>query len=252
MLTLVTLLFGIVLQIALVFRGIRSGNIRRYPFFYAYIASGLFQSFIVYFFRFEYPAMYDSVFWPTQFISLFIGCGVVLDIFGSVLTAYPGAARFAKATCILLFLVLFFGAGLYLKFFPGATVAGSEVQLERNLRTIQSLALIGVLFAILYYGIRLGKNLFGMIAGYGIYLGASVVVLAARFARGGNSGFWLTARPFAFEVSLAIWVAYLWNYYPDPVPGLAGYVAPDYETLVASTRRALGTVRSYLGRSTRS
>src|ERR1700740_2340200 len=98
---------GIVLQLSVLVRGFFSRNVKRFPYFYVYIASGLAQSAVYYFVLFTHAPHPTRIFWLTQFISLFIGCGLILEIFGHVLGPYPGAERFARWLCVVVFAGIF-------------------------------------------------------------------------------------------------------------------------------------------------
>jgi hypothetical protein len=58
--------------------------------------------------------------------------------------------------------------------------AGTDVELERDLRTVQAMFLFGLLGVISYCGIAIGKNMKGMILAYGLYIATSLVSLAVR------------------------------------------------------------------------
>jgi hypothetical protein len=243
---------GILLQLLVFFRGFFTGNVKRFPYFYVYIASGLAQSAVYYFVLFTHAHHATRIFWLTQFISLFIGCGLILEIFSHVLALYPGAEKFAKWTCTVVFAGIFLLAALYLAAVPSATLVLSELELERNVRSVQVVFFAAILMSILYYRIVLGRNMSGMICGYGLYLGTSVVTLAFRFYQNDTAQLWRTIRPMSFDVSLLIWLLALWSYHPGPLPTRDMRLESDYEAFAARTRQAMTAMRSYLGRSVRS
>ena len=52
--------------------------------------------------------------------------------------------------------------------------------IERDVRTVQAIFLFMILAVISYYRIPIGKNLKGMISGYGLYIVTSLFTLAIR------------------------------------------------------------------------
>lgn len=244
-------LAGILFQILLLFRGLKCRMIRSYPYFYAYIATSFVVTMISYFALLEYPANYAAVFWPFEFLSLFIGCGLVLEIFGHVLDAYPGADKVAKALCAIVFAILFLVGFFYLFASSSGSLTNSEVELERNVRAAQILFFLGIVGTIFYYGIALGRNMRGMIYGYGVYLAASVVSLALRLYYHSRVDILRSFRPIAFDLSLLIWLIALWSYEPNLAPPCDPPEKPDYEALASLTKAQIDAMRSHLGRPTR-
>ncbi|MGC2331239.1 MAG: hypothetical protein WA581_07285 [Candidatus Acidiferrales bacterium] len=125
-------------------------------------------------------------------------------------------------------------------------------ELERNVRTVQALFLCGILAVVSYYRIPIGKNLKGMISGYGLYIVTSLFTLATRAYAGPRfNGAWNVIQPLSFDASLTIWLLALWSYHPNPAPDPAIPLETDYEALAARTRRTLVAMRSHLTRTAR-
>ncbi|MGH9572308.1 MAG: hypothetical protein ACRD40_02095 [Candidatus Acidiferrales bacterium] len=225
--------------------------LRSYPYFYTYIGTSFVVTAISYFVLLEYPASYATVFWPFEFLSLFVGCGLVLEIFGHVLDAYPGADKVAKALCAIVFAILFLVGLFYLFGSSSAALANSEVELERNVRAAQILFFLGIVGTIFYYGIALGRNMRGMIYGYGVYLAASVISLALRLYYHARVDALRTFRPIAFDLSLLTWLIALWSYEPNPAPPVDPPDEPGYEALASLTKAQIEAMRSHIGRPTR-
>jgi hypothetical protein len=241
---------GIVLEVFVLARGLFSGNLKRFPYFYTYVASGAASSVCLIFIR--NSTSFKAIYWLAQFITLFIGCGLILEIFSHVLSAYPGAEKFAKRVCVITFVLIFVVGLIYVRMAPSGTLAASELELEKNVRTAQIVFLLSLMAAIFYYGILLGKNMRGMLSGYGLYLGTSLISLALRSYVGTTFiGVWRIVQPFSFDVALLIWLTAIWAYHPDPAPLRDGHLESDYEALAALTKNRMNALRSHLGRSTR-
>jgi len=242
------------LQLIILSRGFLTRALLKFPYFYAYTFSVLVgDAFVFVAWRAADPALYQKSYWAWQFLTLVVGCGIILEIFKHVLAPYPGAERFATAVGLFTFGVIFCVAIVY-RFLPvgRSTLSGSTFELERDVRTVQALFLFGILAVISYYGIQIGKNLKGMISGYGLYIGTSLLTLAVRsYAGAGFNRVWNIVQPCSFNVSVMIWVIALWSFHPNPVPDASIQLEEDYEAFAARTKRALVAMRSHLAKTSR-
>jgi hypothetical protein len=108
--------------------------------------------------------------------------------------------------------------------------AGTEVDLERDLRTVQATFLFGLL---------------------GVSIATSLASLAVRSYAHSFDAAWNTIEPFSYLVSVSIWLTALWSYHPSPVPALAIRPETDYEDLVSRTQTMMGAVRSHFAKAAR-
>jgi hypothetical protein len=239
------------IQAAILWRSFRASTIRRYPYFYTYIASTFASIVLPVIYLTDRPS-YNRWYWPVQFATLVFGCGVILEIFQHVLSPYPGAARFGKIATFLAFGALFCGAAIYLIFHREGNFVTTGVELERNVRALQAVFLFVLLAIIFGYRIPIGRNVLGMMIGYGGYIGISLVSRAVEaYAAAWLRLVWIYVQPLSFQVSLLIWLVAMWSYHPNPAPNAAIPVEEDYELFAWRTRAALHSARAYLGRVTR-
>lgn len=235
---------SLALRFVILLRGFQAKALSKFPFFYVYTVSALAADLVVYgtweWIAVSRPSAYQESYWAAQFLTLVIACGIVLEIFRHILTPYPGADKFATAVALGTFAAIFCFALGY-QFFTHAGLALKETAfvLERDVRTMQAIFLFGILAVISYYRIPIGKNLRGMISGYGLYVVTSLFTLAIRAYAGPRfNSSWNVIQPLAFDLSLAIWLIALWSYYPNPAPDPAIPLENDYEALAARTKRA--------------
>ncbi len=239
---------GIALEALLLTRAYQTELFRKYPYFYSYIACVFLASILI-----LVPEISAKGYWVAQFITLFLGCGIVLEIFRHVLRAYPGAERLAKGVAVLVFAVTTGVALLYSLRVSPDPLAVTTYELERDLRVVQAVLILAILSVIAHYGIELERQMKGMILGYGLYIGTSLVSLALRaYSETRFFNAWLVVQPSSFDISLIIWVVALWA----PVAVLqmrpaSSNLEADYEAVVARTRHALLFMRSYLGKAAR-
>lgn len=243
---------GIVFEVVIVFRGLRASLIARYPFFYAYAGSILALWVPLYFAYLHHLVSYPTWYWWAQLITLITGYGVLLEIFRHVLSPWPGAERVASIVWAGAFVMILCVALAYPIFGSQWSSGGTMIELERDLRCVQALFLVGIFCVIAYYGIALGRNMKGMMTGYGLYIGGSLVCLAIRSYAGPSFYAALyRIQPVSFNVAALIWMSTLWRYEPNPRPSAGARFEMEYEALAARTRNMVGAMRSYLVRSAR-
>jgi hypothetical protein len=248
MLSLIIWWCGILLEALLLYRGFRAKLFSRYPNFYIYVLS-LFLSdvllYLVYLFK---PAAYQKWAWYPGFLILFLGCGILVEIFRHVLSHYAGVEKFARVGGfavlggVLCFAVLYpiFGSG-------GSAAQVLYVRLQRDFLTVQAILLFGLLQLIFYYGIYMGKNVKGMIFGYGQCVGTTLVTLALHSYMGVRfEAASILIQQISYLAALVIWLVALWSYCGDPPPEATIGVEGDYEVLVARTRNMVGAANTEL------
>lgn len=252
MLALVVAWFGILSAFLILLRAVQGKILSRYIYFYSYLVSVLIGSPLLILVRMADPSLYPRYYWPIQFATLILGYGVILEIFKHVLSPYPGAERFARFLGIVLFAMILCFALIDTFIAPHSSHVGTFVEVERNLRMVQAILLVGILAVTSRYRISVGRNMNGMILGYGLYIGTSLVSLAvSAYAGTWLTAIWKFAEPIAFTISLLIWLITLWSYIPGPASGSDIRIETDYEALVERTRNTMDTVRSYLAKAVR-
>jgi hypothetical protein len=237
---------GLILRPLILTRGYQSRMLSRYAWFYWYILSGFTADAVLYLLWGRYANLY----WVFQFLTLAFGCGVLLEIFKHVLSPYPGAERFARILLLMTFVVIFLFGLIYPHINTSLTATRSHVELERDVRTAQTIFFVAILAVIFHYSIPRGKNMRGMMSGYGLYLCASLFTLTFRAYLGhGFDAIWRVLQPLFSSLTLCIWLYALWAYHPNPVPSTRIELESDYEELAALTKGRIDALRSHLGRS---
>jgi hypothetical protein len=244
---------GILLEFMILVRALQERLLGRYAYFYSYAVSVLLGTLLLSGVRVTYPGLYPSCYWSVQFVTLLFGYGILLEIIQHVLSPYPGAERFARIAGVGLLAGILCFALVYSNVAPGSIHSHIVVEFERDLRTVQTLLLFSLLGVISYYGIPIGRNMKGMILGYGLYVGTSLISLAVRaYAEAWLVLVWVFAQPISFALSLSIWLVALWSYAPNPAPGPGGDLDEDYGALALKTRALINTMRAQLLKAVRS
>jgi hypothetical protein len=253
MLSLLLWRAGLLLEFLILVRAVRGRMVTKFPYFYSYIFCVFAVSLGLYIGHALWPGFYDRWYWPTQFATLVTGCGVVLDVVRHAFGFYPGAERVARLGCLAIFGATFCYVGFSAFTQAEPTALAATVDLERDLRVVEALILVTILTVVFYYAIPLGRNLVGLIIGFGTYVGVSLVTLAVRAFLGPRfNTAWIVLQSGAYLLSLMVWMMALWSYRPQAVPPDRARMDSDYQVLAGATREVLNSLRSYFTRTARS
>jgi hypothetical protein len=128
----------------------------------------------------------------------------------------------------------------------------TNAHVERALRIVQSLGILALVLLFLFYSIPFGRNLRGILLGYGLFVAVSVIQLT--FVANGNSwfsSFWSHVSPGSYLTVLGVWAVHLWSYRAIPEPHKAVELEQQYQRLAAATSRRLREARGYLAKAVR-
>lgn len=233
----------------LLFRALRGGFFWKYAVFCLYVSYVLSESLLRFYFYVFRPELYSTVYWTSQFVSVTVGYGVIWEIFRQALANYPGAARVAR-TCLLTILILVVSKVLLNALSgPVFSPANTYADLERYLRVVQAALLLTIVGLLAYYAIPIGRNVKGMILGYGFFLGMTVMHLALRSYLGVVfQPVWQHLGWVSYSVALVIWCSTLWSYHPSPQPSPEVELERDQERLALRTAKLLTQARANLVR----
>lgn len=232
------------LEAVFLIRALVARTLAKYPYFFAYILCIFLVEATRFFVYTGHKADFRNVYWSTQFLTIAMAYGVMLEVLRQVLKRYQGAARFADPLLWLTFLSVV----TYITYKSVSVNNWSEAQtgfkLERDLRTVQAFVILGILLIVSYYGIELGRNLKGMILGYGTYLGIHIMELAIQTYMGPRyDAAWRAVSPYLTFIPMTIWVATVWSYHPPPEIVPSAQVEADYESLARRTKSKIGSIR---------
>jgi hypothetical protein len=240
---------GIVVEAILLLRGLRGGWSSRYRYFYLYILFVFLQSLLRFFIFRRDPQLYSSVYWITEFLGLMIGCALTFEIYRKGLAAYPGTARMARNLLAIVFVLAatkaFVDASNDPRWWPIATTT----DLELALRIVQAGSIGALVVLFLIYKVPFGKNLRGIVLGYGLFLTLSVMQFAFMSVQGERYlAFWSYMQSFAYLLVLGIWAGHLWSYQREPEPEATVRLELEYQRVAAATRQRLRDARGYVGK----
>lgn len=212
---------GIALQVTILARGRAVRLWRKYPLFYAQLACGVFVTLLD---QWAFPTnakWLSGFYWDVEFLAAVVGCGVLVDILRQAFVHSAPALVFGKATMGFLYGAIgLFTISFALDQYWHAPVL-HLVLVERDFRLVQTAVLLSVVAAVFYFGLPLGRNLNGMLVGYGTFIACDLVTLALDSY---YPKFFAQARSFLHPVlycsSLLIYLYALWTYTPALPPKL--------------------------------
>jgi hypothetical protein len=248
MLIVIVWVLGIMVEALLLYRAVRAGLFLKYPNFYIYALSLFLADSVLYFLYGSRPLLYARWTWYAGFLVLFLGSGIVLEIFRQVLSPYAGAEKFARAVSFAVFGAISCFAIGYLIWSPKTSAARALfVVVQRDFLFAQALLLLGLLRVITYYGISIGTNLKGMILGYGQCIGVTLISLALQAYIGSRFDSAASlVQQLSYLGALVIWLVALWSYRPSTVPESRISADEDYDSLASRTRTMVGAASTQL------
>ena len=252
MLTQLLWWLGMALELALLLRAVKHDLLKAFPVFYTYVAYVLVESLVRFYVFVEFPAAYGLSYWVTQLGSVLLGYGVVWEICRQALARYSGTFRMARGAIVLIFVIVIckvVGSSLGSE---GWSLAQTTAELERDFRTVQAFLILAIVGLLVHYRIEIGRNLRGMIWGYGFFIGTSILNLTFRSFLGETFQIWWQyLQPVAYVAVLLIWCATLWSSQPSPEAEAEPRIEQDYQSIVAATRRRFRQARAHVGRTVR-
>lgn len=253
MLSSVLWVLGPILECLLLIRAVKGNFLKEYKIFYLYIAWVLLRDLSLFVVYHAWALGYAYVYWYSQFFSVLVGCGVVWEIYRVALANYSGAARMARSVLLFLFMITMSRIVVFAvnsaKWLPGQTT----LETEREFRIVQSVVLMGLVALLAYYAIPTGRNLKGIILGYGFFLATSLVQLTLRDFLGDTfQHWWQYIQPSTYIAVLLIWCRSLWTFAPARDSGSAARIEADYQSLAFETKKQLRAAGSYIVKAIRS
>src|SRR5580704_7352342 len=243
-------LAGLLVEFLILVRAIQIKSLGKYPLFYVYIAAVLGNSMFLYVISFTKPSLNVPLYWVTQFITLALGCGVIIEVSSKVFGQNVSLNRFTRWVMAIAFGTIILLVLTHSLSSAGWNLAVNTADLERYLRMAQAVALMTIVLLAAYYGIEIGRNARGLILGLGVYVGTSVLTLALRLFIGTRfTPAWRILQSSSYLAALAIWAVALWSYEPSTLGARPAKTDRDYQIIVGRTQEVLGSIGEHLDRT---
>lgn len=201
----------VLLAILAVVLGVQ-GVWRRYPLFTAYILMDLSQALTLYGLR-HHSVAYIYTYWPFELITMFLGLGVVYEIFRNLLASYSSLNRIATMLFQISMVALVLTGCIVMYSQPpmaGNRFVASFVVVEQGIRIIE----VGLLAALFLFssafGLHWKQHVFGIGLGLAVFTAVALAGAAFTARVAPHMVPWIIlARQMSFGVSLLIWFGYL-------------------------------------------
>lgn len=240
------------LEGAVLFRGLRAALLKKYPFFYTYVACVLLIELLRFAFYTSTPRFFQAFYWYSELIAVVASYGIIVEIFRKALKHNPGVARVAQKLLLVILVIAVSYAASDLLHGGFASMPRATADLGRDLKYVEGALLLTMLAIFLQYRISFGRNLLGLTVGYSLWVGLDVVNLALLSFPGNEFSVGLRkSLSIAYVITLVVWCTSLWSCQPDPVPPPESTIDRDYALLAAKTSAALAQLSSRIGRTLR-
>ncbi len=209
-LSLVLFLVGSCFQGLLFWRGRRWSGWRSYPLFYFYLSYTTFWTVAFLFFPHTHP-LYPRVYWDSELGATVLRFFVAWEIFRGVFGR--GVIRRIAGTAIFVVMVLLALAFWLTGPSPSVSLVADFMRRMALTAGVWTILVFGIAC---FYGIRIGKNIWGMAVGFLIFVSSEITNLAAFDLASWFAPIWRFLHPFAYIFMLAVWTWALWDYAPNP------------------------------------
>lgn len=252
--TLVPYLIGVLLEAVILFRCFRTRGFRHYPFFCIYLTCVLLADLGLYpAYKLLNPHLFRTCYWTKEFVCVIAGYAVVMEIIEIAFAHFEGPKKLGRNAALIIFASIVGITALQAAWQRVSNTIHTSIQIEANLRGAELVLLSIIIAVIFYYGVPVGRNLKGIIVGYGICTAAVVLNESIRtFAGPSFQAAFSTFWSYSYLLCLFIWTSTLWSYEPNPAPEACNEMDGDYEVLANRTKATLAGMRGYLRKAVRS
>jgi hypothetical protein len=236
------------LQVVLLWRARQCRLLARFPFFYSYIVYNLCFTSVAYALYWIRPNLYPSAYWLYFLLSILVEFAVLVEISDHIFQPFSAIRNLGRGLTVLIsatFALVYILPAILQP--PGRSSALLDFALRASVTKAVILAVL--LLTASHFGLKLGRNVVGLILGFSIFLGISV----ANFAAAQSFGRALYARilwvmtPIAFTLCLLVWTVALWQLAPMPITGSMPPAGDgDSETLALELARFNNTLSKLL------
>lgn len=200
------------LQAILIWRGFQYSLFRRYPWFFTYLFYTTLTNLVQLPLKLMAAPTFPKFYWSTEMVAAVVRFAVAWEVYRQIFPRGTHLRRIAGTVLGISFFtltVLFFAMG-------GNPVDSLIPDFMRKMGLAAAVWILLVLGLAQYYGIRIGRNIWGMSLGLLIFVSSEVVNFSAFALSHRMAPMWGYTRPLTYVLMLLIWAPALWCYKPNP------------------------------------
>ena len=242
---------SLVFEGLIIFRAFQGKYLSRFPLLYSYVGFVFCASPALYFvIQRLWPEYYMSCYWFYFLITQVVEFAVLIEVSDQVFKPYPAVRQMGRLITIgiCLSFSIFYIAPAILRA-ERSDIAILTFAQETNLAKVA--IILGLLIAIRYLGLPLGKNISGIMLGFAFYVTTGAVVFTAAIVSGRAlfADALYILLPCSYDLCLLVWVVALWRY--EPVQAKRESDGKDPSVPAKPLGAQLGHYRTFLVRSLR-
>lgn len=166
-----------------------------------------------------------------------------MEIIEKAFAYFEGPKKLGRNAALITLAVIVGFTGFQAAVEGFSSTGSTSMQVEADLRGAELVLLLILITVISYYRVSIGRNLKGILIGYGICTVAVMADEAVRtFAGTSFQAVFSTIWSYSFIVPLVVWAAMLWSYEPIPIPPRWAEINGDYDALAGRTKATLAGV----------
>jgi hypothetical protein len=209
---------GVALEICLLWRLLRKGLWRQYSCFFFYVFYVVIRTLALFVILKLTPNLWRSLYWGSESASVALRFLVIWEAFRHTFPKGSALNRIlSRGLAVVAFGLIMFSVGTLWSIEAYSKSHSVFLALERSFDFAQALMILGVLLTARYYGLQLGRNIWGIAVAFG----AHVSILTANNAMIDLTmhsflPYWQVLSPLSFVAMLGIWNWAVWVYAPNP------------------------------------
>jgi len=236
---------GWLVFVLLLWRCYKERHWSHYPLFSVYLVFTFLRAIAVGIFNDSNQPLYSIIYWYSDLLVVLLRFCVAWEIFRN---AFPVRTVLrAIATRVLLVLLTALAVTFY---FLAEPQGNFFLDLERKAGLTVVVWLAALLLLARFYNVPMGRNIWGMAVGMGLYVSISIANFSAFDLNSSFFFMWRFLTPVSFLAMTLIWTWALWTYAPapqlQPVSGPPLHAAQKRWQL--SWRKMISAIRKGLGR----
>lgn len=241
---------GVALQMVLLWRLSRGKMWRTYGAFSIFVLWILVRSLTLYLaYGFTSSGVYRAIYWQTDVADLLLRFLLIWEVFRHTFPKGSGLHTIvSKGFTFAAFGLVTFSLGAVWSYEDYSRFHSVYLAIERSFDFAQAVMMLGLLLTARYYGLQLGRNIWGIAVAFGAWSSLSTVNNALIDLRHSFLPYWQLLLPLSSTAMFAVWTWAVWVYAPNPVetvsdaPGLSSDLnrwTEDWNQANATVRRVI-------------